>query len=51
MPFIFDFEKSLNEIKEITINPKGWKSNIVIEYCLAQAHTYDTFIPKGAPLP
>lgn len=42
MPFLFNFDNSLNEIKEIKINPKGWCDNIIIEYCVAQAHPYDT---------
>lgn len=42
MPFIFNFNKSLNEVNEVTISPKGWIENIVIEYCVAQAHNYDT---------
>lgn len=44
MPFLFDFEKSLSEIKEVKIYPKGWQPNIIIEYCFAQAHNYDTMI-------
>lgn len=45
MPFIFDFEKkALNTIEEVVINPKGWQPNLIIEYCLAQAHNYDTFV-------
>lgn len=44
MPFIFNFENSLNKIKEIKICPRGWKENIIIEYCEAQAHKYDTMI-------
>lgn len=41
MPFKFNFENSLSEIKEVIITPKGWKGSIIIEYCTAQAHRYD----------
>lgn len=44
MPFNFDFNNALGEIKEITVNPNGWKNPIIIEYCEAQAHTYDPMI-------
>lgn len=44
MPYIFDFEKRLSEIKTVTINPNGWNGPIVIEYCSAQARIYDTMV-------
>lgn len=42
MPFIYDFNRSLSGIKEISVNPKGWVNNLIVEYCIAQAHPYDT---------
>lgn len=44
MPFNFDFENSLSEVKEVVITPRGWTGDIIIEYCTAQAHRYDTMV-------
>ncbi len=44
MPFNFDFNNRLTEIKTVTINPKGWFGPIDIEYCAAQARIYDTLV-------
>lgn len=41
MPFIFDFNNCIGDIQEVTISPKGWVPNIVIEYAPAQANKYD----------
>lgn len=44
MPYIFDFNNRLSDIKTLEISPNGWKSPIIIEYCSAQARVYDTMI-------
>lgn len=41
MPFIFNFDNCIGDIQEVTISPKGWKPNLVIEYGPAQANRYD----------
>ncbi len=43
MPFLFDFDNCVGDIQEVTISPKGWVPNLVIEYGPAQANRYDTF--------
>ena len=42
MPFVFDFRQALSEPKTVTVNPKGWRCPIKVEYVVAQAHKYDT---------
>lgn len=42
MPFIFDFNNCLGEIKTIQVFPKGWRNPIIVEYATAKAHKYDT---------
>lgn len=44
MPYNFDFNKGLSDIKTIEIYPNGWRGPIVVEYCSAQARPYDTMI-------
>ena len=44
MPFNFDFNNKLTDIKTIDISPNGWKCPITIEYCMAQARPYDTMV-------
>ena len=41
MPFNFDFNRKLTDIKTIDITPNGW-TPLTIEYCCAQARVYDT---------
>lgn len=42
MPFVFDFKTSIGEIHSVEVNPIGWKSPLIVEYIVAQAHRYDT---------
>ena len=42
MPCNFDFSKCEGEIKEINVEPKGWRTPLVVEYGLAQVSPYDT---------
>lgn len=41
MPFVFDLKNSIGEIHTMEVFPEGWKSPVTIEYCVAQAHSYD----------
>lgn len=42
MPFIFDFNNRIGDIKTMEVFPKGWRNPIVVEYASAKAHKYDT---------
>jgi len=42
MPHIFDFSNCMEEVHTVTVNPKGWRGPLVIEYGLAQNSKYDT---------
>jgi hypothetical protein len=42
MPYIFDFNKCINGVKTIDVNPKGWRGPLTIEYGVAQNSKYDT---------
>ena len=42
MPFVYDFNSSVSGISTVEVYPKGWKSPVVVEYVVAQAHRYDT---------
>lgn len=42
MPFVFDFNKCI-KIKKVSVNPRGWRGPIEIEYGLAQVNRFDTF--------
>jgi len=42
MPFTYDFNNAMTEPKVVTVNPKGWRGPIYVEYVVAQAHKYDT---------
>lgn len=42
MPFEFDFSKCFTTPTRVEVNPKGWRTPIVVEYGIAQAHKYDT---------
>lgn len=45
MPFIFDFNVfDKEEIHTVEISPDGWNGPITIEYCVAQAHKFDTML-------
>lgn len=44
MPFCFDMQNSGGEIKEVQVNPEGWRNPVTVEYTVAQAHKYDTTI-------
>ena len=42
MPFKYDFNNCLNDVKTIDVEPEGWKGPITIEYGVAQKTPYDT---------
>jgi len=42
MPFVFNFNSAIGDIEQMEVSPNGWNSPITIEYCVAQAHKYDT---------
>lgn len=42
MPFVFNFDWSVGDIRTVEIYPNGWVNPITIEYIVAQAHKYDT---------
>lgn len=42
MPFNYDFNNCLNDVKTIDVEPEGWKGPITIEYGVAQKTPYDT---------
>ena len=44
MPFNFNFDNALNDVKSLVVTPRGWRGEIVVEYCQAQAHQYDTML-------
>lgn len=44
MPFVFDFNMAQGDVHTVEVSPKGWNGPIVIEYIVAQAHTYDTMV-------
>ncbi len=44
MPFYFDIDNSGKEIKEVKVNPDGWRNPIFVEYIVDQAHKYDTTV-------
>lgn len=44
MPHIYDFNKCIGEIKEVKINPKGWRNPITIEYGIAQHNPHDPML-------
>lgn len=44
MPHIYDFKNCIGEVKEITVNPKGWKNPITIEYGVAQHNSHDPML-------
>lgn len=44
MPFCFDMNNYDKEIKEVQVNPDGWRGPVTVEYIIAQAHKYDTTV-------
>lgn len=41
MPFNFNFDNKLEDIKTVDVHPKGWKP-VTIEYTVVQVNQYDT---------
>ena len=44
MPHIYDFKNCIGDVKEITVNPKGWSGPIIIEYGVAQHNPHDPML-------
>lgn len=44
MPHIYDFKNCLGTVKETTVNPKGWKCPVTIEYGVAQNNEHDPML-------
>ena len=44
MPHIYDFKNCIGDVKEVTVNPKGWSGPITIEYGVAQHNAHDPML-------
>jgi hypothetical protein len=44
MPYIYNFSNILSDLHTVSVNPKGWKTPLFVEYGISQVNKYDPML-------